>query len=597
MGFEAWLTAGLLAAMFALLVTNRFGADIVLMGVLTALLLAQVITPRDAFLGFANQGVITVALLYVVATGLKETGAMALITQWLLGRPRSLTEAQARIAVPAAGLSAFVNNTPVVAMFLPVLGGWARRHGLSPSQLFLPLSYAAILGGVCTLIGTSTNLVIASLVEHENTRTDRDLGSMGMFTITRVGLPMALVGLVYILVMTRWLLPRREREDLAADRGRQYTTALRVTEGSPIVGKAIEDAGLRQLPGLYLARIERGEETIVAVDPFERLRAGDVLVFVGVLESVADLRKVKGLAPIDDDGQVRVRHEQRLIEAVISPSSPLVGRTIREGGFRTRYGAVVVAVHRHGERLRGKLGDIRLLPGDTLLMEAPRGFIERYRDSSAFHLISEVPGASRPRHERAWIALAILLGLMITITLELVPIVVAAMCAAGAMIALRCCTGPQARASVDWQVLIVIGAAFGIGAAMRQTGLADTIADGTLGWAGALGPVYLLAAVYILTVLFTQMITNNAAAILMFPIALAATEDAGLNFLPFAICIAAGASCEFMTPIGYQTNLMVMGPGGYRWIDYIRFGAPLQLLVGVVCVGVSAFAFGPLVIA
>lgn len=597
MGFEAWLTAGLLAVMFALLVTNRFGADIVLLGVLTVLLLAQVIAPRDAFMGFANPGVITVALLYVVATGLKETGAMALITQWLLGRPRSLTEAQARIAVPAAGLSAFVNNTPVVAMFLPVLGGWARRHGLSPSQLFLPLSYAAILGGVCTLIGTSTNLVIASLVEQENLRTDRDLGSMGMFTITRVGLPMALVGLIYILVMTRWLLPRREREDFAADRGRQYTTALRVTEGSPIVGKAIEDAGLRQLPGLYLARIERGEETIVAVDPSERLRAGDVLVFVGVLESVADLRKVKGLAPIDEDGQSRVHHEQRLIEAVISPSSPLVGRTIREGGFRTRYGAVVVAVHRHGERLRGKLGDIRLLPGDTLLIEAPRGFVERYRDSSAFHLISEVPGASRPRHERAWIALAILLGLMFTITFELLPVVVAAMCAAGAMIALRCCTGPQARASVDWQVLIVIGAAFGIGSAMRETGLAGTIADATLGWAGALGPVYLLAAVYILTVVFTQMITNNAAAILMFPIALAATEDAGLNFLPFAICIAAGASCEFMTPIGYQTNLMVMGPGGYRWIDYIRFGAPLQLIVGFVCVGVSTFAFGPLVIA
>lgn len=596
MGWEAWLTALLLVGMLGALISGRFGADIVLMGVLTTLLVFGVIEPSQALAGFANEGVITIALLYVVAAGLRETGAMTMMTSALLGRPRSEFAAQARIVGPVAALSAFVNNTPIVAMFLPVLSGMSRRYSLAASRLFMPLSFAAILGGLCTLIGTSTNLVVNSLILAE---LDSDptgaagvgMERFGMFTLAPVGLPIAIAGIAYILIFGRKLLPGGGKSADVSSDPREYTVAMRVEKGAPVVGRTLEDAGLRHLPGLFLSRIERDDTPVFAVSPNEKLRENDVLVFVGVLDSVVDLQRTRGLAPvIAGERPEGIRQLNRLVEVVISRSSPLVGQSIREGGFRTHYGAVVVAVHRHGTRLRGKLGDIVLRPGDTLLIEAPSGWINLHRESSAFHLVSELPDAAAPRHERAGVAVVILAALVGAITFEILRPVVAAMAGAGAMILFRCCTGPQARSSVDWRVLIVIGAAFGVGSAMTATGLAHVIAEGALSLVAS--PMALLAIVYALTVMFTACITNNAAAALMFPIALEVSQTAGLPFMPFAVCIAIGASAEFMTPLGYQTNLMVMGPGGYRWLDYTRFGGPLTVMCGVLCVPLSALAFG-----
>jgi len=598
MGWEAWATGALLLVMMGTLFTGRFGPDIVLLGALVTLLLMGVVEPGEAVFGFSNTGVITVALLYVVAAGLKETGAMGMLTGRLLGRPKSESGARARMALPVAGMSAFVNNTPIVAMFLPVLSGWAKKHNLAPSRLFLPLSYAAILGGVCTLIGTSTNLVIAALLAAHSAdlvEAGRDPApEFGMFTITAVGLPMAAAGLAFLIFASGWLLPRREAPFEQAEGAREYTAAMRIDRGSPVIGQTIEEAGLRGLPGLFLARIERGEEAIVAVGPAQRLREGDVLVFVGRVESIVDLQKMKGLLPVaeGDESPLGLRQTNRLMEVVISPSSPLVGQSIRESGFRSRYGAVVVGAHRHGGRLRGKLGDIVLRAGDTLLIEAPGGWAEAHADSGAFYLVSEVPDSTPPRHERAWVAIAILAAMMAAITFGWLHTMVAAMAGAGAMVALRCCTGPQARASVDWQVLITIGAAFGIGQGMESSGLAGAIAHYALGWAAQMGPVALLTIVYALTVIFTQLITNNAAAILMFPIAMRAGAEAGLAPLPLAVMIAVGASCGFVTPIGYHTNLMVMGPGGYKWTDYLRLGAPLQVICGVVAILAASMVYG-----
>ena len=589
LAWEGWLTGALIVTMVSLLVSGRFGADIVMLGVVVALLLFGIITPASAVAGFSNTGVITVALLYVVATGLKETGAMTILTSRLLGRPKGVREAQLRLMLPAAGLSAFVNNTPIVAMFLPVLSDWGKRHRLAASMLFMPLSFAAILGGICTLIGTSTNLVIKGLIDEQN-RINRDtpgwdtLETLGMFTMTPVGVVVMVFGIGYMLLMGKWMLPKREPVLPTLEGSRQFTTEMRVEPGSPVVGKSVEQAGLRHLPGLYLSRIERDNETVIAVEPEETLGAGDILVFVGVLDSVVDLQKIKGLSPVAPvlEG---VRQHHRLIEAVVSPSSPLVGRSVRAGQLRTHYGAVVIAVSRHGERVRGKIGDIVLRPGDTLLLEAPVGWARKHRDSSAFYLVSEMEEAAAPRHERAWIALGILVTLVGLITFEVLDTMTAAMGAAGTMVLLRCCTGPQARRSVDWQVLIVIAAAFGIGTAMSSTGLAAWIAHGALGWTQAYGPLVMLAMIYLTTVLFTSLITNNAAAVLVFPIALELTRSAGVtDFTPYAICIAIAASAEFMTPIGYQTNLMVMGPGGYKWMDYTKFGAPLMVLCGIICV-------------
>lgn len=595
MTLDAWITAGVLLGMFALLIPGRFGADIVLMGALLTLLVAGVLEPARAVSGFANPGVITVAMLYVVATAMRETGAMQMLIGRILGRPKTVRDAQFRLVLPVAVSSAFVNNTPIVAMFLPVLHQVAKRCQLPASKLYMPLSFASILGGVCTLIGTSTTVLVAGLLASENiTDAEGEPVRLSMFTLTAVGLPIAILGMGYILLLGRRLLPDRDTPEERTSRTvREYLAPLRVAQGSPIVGKSVEQAGLRHLPGLYLSRIDRMDHTIVAVGPGEIIEAGDVLVFVGALDSLVDVQKIKGIEPVADgeSESVGYRPNLRLIEAVLAPSSPLVGQTIRDAQLRSRYGAVVVAVHRQGHRLRGKVGDIRLRPGDTLLLEAPARFAERYRSSPEFHLVSALDDTPTLRHERAWLSLAILAALIIALSAG-VNTMVAAMGAAGLMILTRCCTGPQARAGVDWQVLVVIGAAFGLGEAMRSTGLAAILSTGIIDASAGAGPWVLLGAVYFATVLFTMVLTNNAAAVLMFPIAMSIAIEGSLNPMPFAIVVAIAASCEFSTPIGYQTNLMVMGPGGYRWLDYTRFGLPLTVLCGVVCVALAPLVFG-----
>lgn len=594
------VAAVVIILMLAVLATGRFGTDLVMLGVLTVFLLTGIITPTQAFSGFSNAGLMTVAFLYIVATGLQETGGMHLITDKLIGRPKSATQARARMTIPVVGLSACMNNTPLVAMFIPVVRDFAKRARIAPSQLFMPLSFAAILGGACTLIGTSTNLVVYSLIEGYNKEhPDAPIASMGFWTISAVGVPVAIIGLTYMLLLSGRLLPKAAVSASEAEAQRHYTTAMLVSAGSPVAGKTIEEAGLRHLPGLYLSRIDRADESEVAVGPDEPLREQDVLVFVGALDSVVDLQKIKGLSPVlSGETPSHYRPQMRLIEAVVSRSSPLVGRSIRESGIRTRYGAVVVAVNRLGHRLEGKIGDIVLRIGDTLLLEADKEFVARFKDSHDFYLLSAVEGAATPRHDRAWIALGILAAVIALMSIGKLPFigeipeVLAALCGACAMILLRCCTGPQARAGIEWPVIIVIGCSFGLGKAMENTGLALYIANHLTSWAGPYGPWAIIATVYLLTLGFTTLISNNAAAALMFPIALSIATAGDYNFLPFAIAICLAASLEFMTPLGYQTNLMVMAPGGYKWSDFMRFGGPLTLLVAIVSIVLIPIIYG-----
>ncbi len=604
---HAWITAGLLFILIGGLISGRFGADLILLSGVAALLFFGIITPEGALHGFANPAVATVAVLYIVAAGLRETGAMTTITSVLLRRPKSLVGAQARLAIPVAIASALINNTPIVAMFLPVLTSWARRNNLSASRLFMPLSFAAILGGMCTLIGTSTNLVVAALVEdhtHESTP-EFPIESMGMFTLTPIGLPVAAVGLLYIFFMGRRLLRNRDTRIPLNQDPRQYMTAMRVEPGSSIVGKTIEGAGLRQLPGLFLARIERGDETIFAVSPEQRMVAGDVLVFVGVIDSVVDLQRMKGLTPVSEGEEFEAigaqqsesspalppRYANKLIEAVVSGASPLLGQTIRQAGFRARYGAVVIGVHRNGQRIGGRLGDIRLRQGDTLLLEAPIDFAEAHKNSNDFHLVSELPGSAAPRHHLAPVSISILVLMVGAITFMPQHVMTFALMAALLMILTRCCTGPQARSSVDWQVLLVIGSSFGLGRAMENTGLAAVIAGGLVNWATPFGMWAALSVIFTITAIFTSAITNNAAAVLIFPIALEAARSGGYPLMPFVLVLAIAASAGFATPLGYQTNLMVMGPGGYKPHDFLRFGGPLTILVGIVTVLLTSLMY------
>jgi len=587
MHWEAWLTLGLIALAVIGLLRNWFGPDAGILAVLAGLVTFGAVFGSDklpsaatALQGFGNSGLITVALLFVVARGLTLTGATSLLTGPLLGSPRSASSAQVRLLPPVSLLSAFVNNTPIVAMFIPAVMDWSRRTGIPASKLLMPLSYAAILGGTCTLVGTSTNLVVYGLLD------DALRSQIGLFTIAMIGLPITLVGLAYIFIASPYLLPGRISDPQEWGDSRNYTAEMMVEKGGPIDGLSIARAGLRSLTGLYLAEIERGDERIVAVGPEQVLKGGDRLIFVGVVNSVVELQKMRGLTPATT--QVFKLNDPRpnreLIEVVVSESCPVIGKTIREGEFRGRYQAVVLAVHRNGELLKEKIGDVVLRPGDTLLVEAHPRFVEQQQDRRDFFLVSSVKNSKPLRYHRAWHALAILGAMVLVVALGWMSMIHAAFLAAGVMVLLRCLSVTEARDAIDIRTVLVIAGAIGIGEAMRLSGAADYIANAMLGVTEPLGPWAVLLGVYIITVIMTEAISNVGAAVLVLPIAQAAANTMGVDLMPFVFAVMVGASASFATPIGYQTNLMVYGAGGYQFKDYLRFGLPLTIITGILVV-------------
>ncbi|MDB4409885.1 SLC13 family permease [Gammaproteobacteria bacterium] len=588
MAWEAWLTLSVVVGCFATMALTRISPAIIMSGGLTLLLVSGVLLPEQALAGFANQGMLTVAVLYIVVSGLTETGAVGWIVQHILGRPHTLFQAQARLMAPAAILSAFLNNTPVVAVFLPAVKVWARRNNLKLSRLLIPLSYASIVGGTCTLIGTSTNLVVNGLLLDQ-------VGSpgLGMFDLAWIGLPITVSTLLFVLLFSGKLLPEREEPLVHGDNIREYTTEMMVEEGSPLEGCSIEKAGLRALHGLFLAEIERDGVVMPAVDPYERLEANDRLMFVGAIESVVDLHGIRGLAPATNqvlklEGD---RKDRSFFEAVVSNTCPLIGKSVREGRFRTHYHAVIIALARNGARQRGKIGDMVLRTGDTLLLEARPNFIDQQGRSRDFLLVSEVGGFHPPNHKGAPIALAVTMAMVVLAASGLMSMLEASLVAAGLMIATGCTSARVARQAPDGQVLLVIATSFGVGAALQSSGVAAMLADGIIGLAGG-DPWATLALVFTATALLTAIATNNVAAVLSFPIALSAAQHMNVDIMPFAIAIMVAASASFATPIGYQTNLMVYNAGGYQFADFVRIGVPLTLLVGLVTVGLVPLIWG-----
>lgn len=577
--WEAWLTLAVLISALVLLAATRIAADIVLVAGLIVLLLAGVIAPEQAFSGFSNTGVITIAALFVVVAGLRNTGVTQLLVARLLGKPRNARHAQAQMMLPVTVLSSFVNNTPVVAALIPAVNDWCRRYKLPVSKLMMPLSFAAILGGTCTLIGTSTNLLINALL------IERGMGGLGMFELAWVGVPVALVGLLFIIWFSQSLLPSRGAAITEFDNPREYSVEMRVQPDGPLPGQTIEQAGLRQLPGMFLAEVARKDHVLPAVAPDQPLQANDRLLFVGIVDSVVDLQKLRGLAPANDQvNKLGAPRRQRVLtEAVVSNSCPLVGATVREGGFRTRYNAAVLAVARNGERLHEKIGDIRLQAGDTLLLETQPSFAHQQRHSRDFFLVSQVDDSNPPDHHKSAVAIVIVVLMVASVTLGLVSILKASLAAAGAMLLLRCCSVTAARKALDWPLFIAIAAALGLAVAVKDTGLAQTLAQGFLTVAGT-NAYASMVVIYICTVIISAVVTNNAAAVIMFPIAVSLATSLGVSAMPFAMTVIMGASASFITPIGYQTNLMVYGPGGYRFMDFVRLGVPLTIVVGSLAV-------------
>jgi di/tricarboxylate transporter len=593
-GWEAWYTLIVVAVTVYGLVRS-YPTDAVMLGGTVLVGLAGIISPAEMFSGFSNHGMLTVAALFVISAGLRETGALDQIGRMMLGRIRDERTALLALAPQVSILSAFLNNTAVVAMLVSVVGDWCRKNHIAPSRLLMPMSYLAILGGMVTLIGTSTNLLVDGLLREARGRfadfglaTDEGLEPFVLFEFAPLGIVLVVLGIGYLWLVGQRMLPdRRDMLDKFGQSAREYLVNLRVTTDCPLVGQPVEDAGLRRLPGLYLIEIQRKGRVIAPVEPDELILADDHLTFTGAVETIVDLERIRGLVPAehaDDDGVSE--RSRRYVEAVVSANSPVLEQTIRDANFRARYNAAVVAVHRNGQRLTGRVGDIVLRAGDTLLLQAGPHFRNARRNDPSFFLVSSMNDVRPVRHNKARIAFGLLGLLVLLLVLQWQPTVVAAFLVAGMMVGFRCISASDARRVIAWDVLLTIAASFGLGKALENSGIAGTIAAGVVSVSQSVGPEWAawttLVVILLLTVLCTELITNNAAAVLLLPFALAAAGELatqGVSPRPFAIAVAVAASASFATPIGYQTNMIVYGPGGYRFSDFLRVGIPLNLLV------------------
>lgn len=582
--FPFWYTIIVLVVMTGFLIREIFEPELIILSALLLLALGGVLDVKEALSGFSNSGMLTVGFLFIVAEALNQTGALNRLGSIFLGRNRQSIPAKLiRFLFPISFLSAFFNNTPIVAMMIPAVNSWAQKNDYSASKFLIPLSYATILGGICTLIGTSTNLVVHGLL------IENGFPGISFFELTKIGFPIAVVGILAIALLGHRLLP--DRKDPIVELGantREFVVELKVEANYQHIGKTISGAGLRHLQGLFLFQIERGSQILAPIGPDEKIRLGDRLFFTGLPATIIELQKTPGLSVIKDasfDLKNYDSSQLKTFEVVISSSSPLRGMNVRESNFRSRYNAVIIAIHRNGERIQKKIGDIVLREGDTLLILSQPEFLKKWYNSRDFHLVSESVSIPSKPQKLVYLSIGIFLLMIAIMTLEVVPIVYATAIAALAMVFSRCVSPQDAQHSVQWNVLLIIAAAFGISHALSNSGVAQVLAKLLIDLVGSFGVLGILGGVYFMTSVYTELITNNAAAAFLFPIAIATASEAGFDPRPFAIAVAIGASASFATPIGYQTNLMVYGPGGYKFTDFLKIGVLMNLFMGLMAIG------------
>jgi len=558
----------------ALFVSGRLRPDVVSLLVLVSLAVTGLVTPEEAVSGFANPATLTVLAMLILSAGLAQAGATAIAGR-LLARVAGAGEGRLLVTLlPAVALlSAFVNNTAVVAAFLALTVKLANDRGVSPSKLLIPLSFASMFGGTMTLIGTSTNLLVDALSRRAG------LPGFTLFEFAPLGAILTAVGLAYMLLGGRFLLPGRKVRQLTESyHVREYLTELAVGQTSALVGRTVEEIDFERHHGVEVIEIFRGDRKLWW--PAQTtIEADDLLLVHGPVKALMALRDLPGLtlkpeAKLSDEELTS--EDVVLAEAVIAPNASLRGRTPRQIFFRRRHNLTILAIQQRGLSVRERLADTRLGVGDTLLLQGRRSFLEELGENHDFIILGEVPVP--PAGGRPAVALGIVAGVMGLAALGVLPIMVAALAGVAAMLLVGRLRAQDAYDAVDWSVIFLLAGMIPLGIALERTGAARLVADAAVGVAGGLGPVAVVSAFYLLASLLTELMSNNATAILLTPVALATADQLGIDSRPLLVAVAFAASASFMTPLGYQTNLLVFGPGGYRYTDFVRVGAPLNLL-------------------
>ena len=572
----------LMGVVFIAMMMERLRSDVISVGAMVLLVFSGLLTPKELFEVFSNEAVIAVACMFVLSAALERTGAIDRVGIWVNRFVGHTELAVSLVMLPlVALLSAFVNNTPVVLVFMPMVIGLAARRNIKPSKLLIPLSFASILGGCCTLIGTSTNILVSS--------TAHSLGeeALGMFDLTGVGLILSLVGLGYLWTIGRKLLPDRETLStiLQTTENKQFFTEAIIVPGSSLIGKKVQDSPLKSIPKARILEVIRGDELIgVPLNQVE-FQVGDRVRLSTVFSSVMELKNLSGLEIQKGEEAIGLEwvgtQKAVVVECVISPRSSLIGKSIREGDLRRLFGVLVLAVHRHGVNLRSKFESTILQYGDTLLLEGTENSMRRMRDSRDVIVLTDEP-RQVPRKSKQCIAAGTILAMVVAATFTGMPIAALALAGALLVVVAGCLEMDEAYRAVDWRILFLIFGMLGLGAALEKTSGIDWLASHLISALGGNHPAIVISGIVLLTSLMTTFLSNNAVAVVMTPIVLEVAHHMQLSTKPLMIAVAIGASACFASPVGYQTNALVYGAGGYQFRDFVRVGLPLNLLIWLV---------------
>ena len=549
-----------------------------------------ILTPKEILSGFANEQIAVILLLLVLGDIIRQTAIVEVLFDKLFKSAKSYRGFLSRMTLVISVFSAFLNNTPLVAVMMPYVNSWCKRNDISPSKFLMPLSYAAILGGCATLIGTSTNLIVNGMVVDQ--QIIPGLKSLNIFDFVYVGVPMIFIGFIYLLFFGEKLLPSKtDLLDTYIKNNREYLVEAEIRKNSQLIGKTIEEAGLRKLKGLFLVELIRKSFKISSVKPNVILQQDDILIFAGDTETIADMINSDLGLRLPSVGMLYKKKQTEIVEIVVSHNSAMIKKSIKEIRFRALFDAAVIAVHRNGEVISGKIGDIVVKPGDVLLLFTGADFVSRSNHTQDFYFISKVKDFKKLEPYKIWILLGGTVLAILLAAFKLVSLFMSLLVLIMIILIMKIVKAKDLYKSVDYNLAMIIALSLALGTAMIKSGAADLIADLFISVFIPLGSIGLLFGIYFITAFLAAYITNKAAVAIIFPISLTMSVNLDLPPMPFILVVSFAAAANFMTPIGYQTNLMIYGPGGYSFKDFFRVGFPLTIIYMIVTVTILSIMY------